>query len=167
MVIAYELNTALSRDPVIVVTVFGALATLPPRCAFKPCAYAKSSLARRNLCSGARVGNHLCEPAAPQVRPIRIFSTKDKKYEVSDGQTFERLPEQGGIYSLNQIDHEPTQTKVSTGSSSRKGLRKSVDLLVSTTQTTDEDQQGLAVYEAQHGIDIIEEIDIEHRSVRG
>ncbi|PYI24510.1 hypothetical protein BO99DRAFT_428156 [Aspergillus violaceofuscus CBS 115571] len=139
MVIAYELNTALSRDPVIVVTVFGALATLTPRCAFKPCAYAKSSLARRT----------------PQVRPIGIFSTKDKKYEVSDGQTFERLPEQGGIYSLNQIDHEPTQTKVSTGSSSRKGLRKSVDLLVSTTQTTDEDQQGLAVYEAQHGINII------------
>ncbi|KAJ5949943.1 hypothetical protein N7454_001527 [Penicillium verhagenii] len=58
----------------------------------------------------------LLETVLSRVAPS-LFSTDRKGYGVSDPQTFERPqdPQMGNVYQMNQFDHEPIRTHMSTG----------------------------------------------------
>ncbi|PYI11753.1 hypothetical protein BO78DRAFT_413562 [Aspergillus sclerotiicarbonarius CBS 121057] len=92
----------------------------------------------------------------------KVFSTAGKKYSVSNPQAFEQLHEQGAIYPMNRLDHEPVKTKISTGSSSRMALKKRADLVISTTETIEEDQQDLTGHGSPNAISVMHKVDIEY-----
>ncbi|PLN79473.1 hypothetical protein BDW42DRAFT_172895 [Aspergillus taichungensis] len=96
-----------------------------------------------------------------------LFSTAQITYSVSNGQDFQRIHDPGAaIYPMNRLDHEPVNTKVSSGSNTsgsrpfRNKRDPDADLFM-TTRTVDfeSDEQRLT---APAGIGVSRQFDVKY-----